>query len=178
MRYNYVILFVIISIAFLVPACGGDKPAAPKKDSQSTARTSQPKPEPDTASEGQKGDDEPEAPPEGRTVLAYRDGKMEKLVESQAKDAGLTIIDLSNYWTPFLFSERSTPDEERKPNAYRAIFRKLANDWPYLPPSLAEAKRLYEWQRARVQRAKIAALREEGVSEADIRERLGLKDTG
>jgi hypothetical protein len=170
-------LFILIA-ATLMLSCGGEKPS----DKNSAPITAQPESLPATpatdtdTAEHEKGDDEPELPPEGRTVLAYRDGKMEKLVESQAVDAGLTIIDLSNYWVPFLFSEQSRRDEPRKPNTYRAIFRKLANDWPYLSPSMAEAKRLFDYQRARVQRARIAALREEGVSEEDIRERLGLKD--
>ena len=169
-------IIVIQLVALFAFACGGEKPTKIKEKTTDAGVVSESKDTAEVFGNVDKGDEEPEAPPEGRTVFAYRDGKMEKMVESQATVAGLTIIDLSNYWVPFLFSERSSDDEPRKPNTYRSIFRKLANDWPYLPPSLAEAKRLYDLQRARVQRAKIAALREEGVSEADIRERLGLKD--
>ncbi|MBN2344612.1 MAG: L,D-transpeptidase [Deltaproteobacteria bacterium] len=165
-------LYIIFLSTLLFVACGDAKKDAPKTESKKEASSA---PKAKTVSVVEE--DEPPAPPEGRTVYAYRDGKMEKMVESQALDAGFTIINLSNYWVPFLFSERTAPDEERKPNTYRAIFRKLANDWPYLPPSIAEAKRLYDEQQQRVIRARIAELREEGVSEEDIRERLGLKDT-
>lgn len=171
--------WTLLAILILV-GCSGEK-----KESTITTKSIKNVPTP-TAALGKatdnvdKGDVEPTAPPEGRTVYAFRDGKKEKMVESQAHDAGLTIIDLSNYWVPFLFSERSNDAEERKPNTYRAIFRKLANDWPYLSPSMTEAKRLYDVQRGRVQRGRIATLREEGKSEDEIKKLLGIdsgKDT-
>lgn len=164
-----VILFILGVVS--LTACGEKKQDAQQKETPRNVQA-------DTAASESLvvEEDEPPAPPEGRTVYAFVDGKKEKLVESQVREAGLTIINLSNYWVPFLFSERSTPDEERKPNTYRAIFRKLANDWPYLSPSTAAAKKLYDQQRERVQRARIAELQAEGVSEEDIKERLGIED--
>ena len=106
-------------------------------------------------------------------MFAWQDGKMTKMRESEATHKGLTVIDLSNYWVPFIFSERNSDGEERIPNTYRSIFRKLANDWPYDPPSIAAAKKIWEEERERRRRAKMAALREEGKTEEEIRELLG-----
>ncbi|MCP4677521.1 MAG: hypothetical protein GY854_18810 [Deltaproteobacteria bacterium] len=118
----------------------------------------------------------PPPPPEGRPVVAYRDGAAEDMTEPQAVAAGLTVIDLSNFWVPFIFSDRDGPDAPRLPNEFRPVYRKLANDWPYESRTEAAARKIVDRRRKRALAAKAQALREEGVSEEDIRERLGLDE--
>lgn len=118
----------------------------------------------------------PEPPPEGREVIAYRDGVATPMRESEAVSAGLTVIDLSNYWVPFIFSERDSPDGPRMPNEFRPIFRKLANDWPFESRTMAEAHRVVERRIERARLARMQELRDEGMSEEKIRETLGLDD--
>jgi hypothetical protein len=45
-----------------------------------------------------------------------------------AKREGLLVVDLSDEWAPFLFSESDRPEAPLKPNAYRKTFIALAND--------------------------------------------------
>lgn len=110
----------------------------------------------------------PPPPPTGRPVVAYRDGKADEMREPQAKAAGLSVIDLSNYWVPYIFSERDSDDEERKPNEFRPIFRKLANDWHYESRTRAAAREIVERQLRRSRRNRIWRYRQEGVSDEEI----------
>jgi hypothetical protein len=118
----------------------------------------------------------PPPPPEGRAVLAFKDGQVAKMTEPQALAKGLTIIDLSNFWVPFIFSETDGPESERLPNEFRPIFRKLANDWPYESRTMSAARVLVERSIERARAAKILELREQGVSEEEIKELWGLED--
>ncbi len=47
---------------------------------------------------------------------------------SDAKRDGLLVVDLSDDWAPFLFSESDGPGAPVKPNAYKQTFIALAND--------------------------------------------------
>jgi len=116
----------------------------------------------------------PPPPPEGREVTAYRDGVAAAMRESEAAAAGLTVVDLSNYWVPFIFSDRDGADGAKVPNAFRPIFRKLANDWPYESRTMAEARRVVERRIERALAARMLELREQGMSEEKIREELGM----
>ncbi|MCP4599403.1 MAG: L,D-transpeptidase [Proteobacteria bacterium] len=167
---NRIVLFFISTLAFAgcraEPASKEDlkKPIEPMPTTSSDAGTFDREAEP------------PPPPPEGRPVVAYRDGRDEKMSEPQALAKGLTVVDLSNFWVPFIFSERDSLDTERLPNSFRPVFRKLANDWPYESRTMAAARKLVERRIERARAAKMQALREEGVSEEDIRERLGIED--
>lgn len=46
----------------------------------------------------------------------------------RAEAQGLTVIDLSNDWTPFIFSEQTPGLEDAQKNRYRRIYLGLAND--------------------------------------------------
>jgi hypothetical protein len=117
----------------------------------------------------------PPPPPEGRRVFVYRDGKREEQTEPQARAAGLAVVDLGNYWVPFIFSEQDEGGP-RLPNEFRQIYRKLANDWPYESRTMAEARRVLEARAERARQARIAELKAEGLTEEQIREALGLED--
>lgn len=47
---------------------------------------------------------------------------------NNAEQQGLLVVDLSDDWAPFLFSESNGPGTEVKPNDYRKTFVLLAND--------------------------------------------------
>jgi hypothetical protein len=117
----------------------------------------------------------PPPPPEGRRVFVYRDGKREEQTEPQARSAGLAVVDLGNYWVPFIFSEQDEGGP-RLPNEFRQIYRKLANDWPYESRTMAEARRVLEQRAERARQARIAELRVQGLTEEQIREALGIEE--
>ncbi len=165
-----------IPVALLLgglPACQpGVKPApVPREDPSADA----PIVVPDAGV--QYRDEEPPAPPpEGRAVVAYRDGRAEKMVEQQAADQGLTVVDMSNFWVPFIFSERDTPDGPRQVNSFRPIFRKLANDWPYESRTQAAARKIVEEQIRRARAARLRDLLDAGLSLEEAKEQLGIVD--
>jgi hypothetical protein len=117
----------------------------------------------------------PPPPPEGRLVFVYREGAREEQTEPQARSAGLAVVDLSNYWVPFIFSEQDEGGE-RLPNEFRKIYRKLANDWPYESRTMAEARRVVELRAERGRQARMAELRAQGMTDEQIREALGIED--
>ncbi|MDJ0762938.1 MAG: L,D-transpeptidase [Myxococcota bacterium] len=118
----------------------------------------------------------PPPPPEGRPVVVYENGVETQMTEPQATAKGVyTVIDLSNFWVPFIFSEQDGEDGERLRNDFRPIFRKLANDWPYESRTMAAARATVDKRIAWALDAKIRELRDAGVSEEDIRERLGIE---
>ena len=102
-------------------------------------------------------------------MTAYRDGVATEMTEGQALADGLSVIDLSNYWVPFIFSERDGPNEERMPNEFRPVYRKLANDWHYESRTMSQARKVVERRIERARNARIMELREEGMSEEKIR---------
>jgi hypothetical protein len=57
------------------------------------------------------------------------DGGREKLVDAaQAEKSGLTLVDLSDGWTPYIFEELPGKDGQPLGNRYRQIYLGLAND--------------------------------------------------
>jgi hypothetical protein len=89
--------------------------------------------------------------------------KPSKLEIGKAEAAGYTVIDLSNTWTPYIFTEKTPGVEDQTENRYRKTFIGLANDeidsdgdklssWEHnflelygIPPSLRVIKD--EWDR-------------------------------
>jgi len=66
--------------------------------------------------------------PADTQAFVVHDGK-ESWVDAQAVErSGYTIIDFSNDFTPFIFSEQRGPDGEVLHNRYRRVFIGLAND--------------------------------------------------
>jgi hypothetical protein len=83
----------------------------------------------------------PEGPADSRSserpftggVLVFEpgpDGERQErwLTADAATQAGYTIVDLSDDWTPFLFEELVDAEGHAKPNRYRRVFIGLAND--------------------------------------------------
>jgi hypothetical protein len=66
-------------------------------------------------------------PPERRAIQVV-DGEERVVDVDIARERGLTIVDLSDEWAPFIFRDWTTPDGALLVNRYRAIFVGLAND--------------------------------------------------
>lgn len=60
-------------------------------------------------------------------VVFWKDGQAQGEVDAaKADEEGHLLLNLGEDWTPYLFTETSSPDEEPKPNAYRATYLALA----------------------------------------------------
>lgn len=70
------------------------------------------------------------APDEARaaSVLTVENGQERWMSAQAAIDAGYTILDLSDDWTPYIFAPQTGPDGQPLENRYRRIFIGLAND--------------------------------------------------
>lgn len=166
-RYRLLSCAIPALLAAALGGCGGD-------DSDGSGKVLTP-----VAIGGADGglshDEEPPPPPlGGRPVTAYRDGVARETTEPQAIQDGLTVIDLSNYWVPFLFSEQDSPSAPRLKNEFRPIFRKLANNWFYESRMAAAARESVERRIARARAAKIAELKAQGLTDAQIAKELGI----
>lgn len=68
------------------------------------------------------------APLAAGQVYEVNGGEGKVMSEMDAKSKGLTVVDLSDNWVPFILSERDNDGQEAKPQAYRQTFLDLAND--------------------------------------------------
>ena len=68
----------------------------------------------------------PMLPP--KHVWMYRDGVRRAIPEQKARTLGLTIIDLSDDWTPYIFSNRTPGKQDFKRNHYASTYRTLAKN--------------------------------------------------
>ncbi|MFI5290055.1 MAG: L,D-transpeptidase, partial [Polyangia bacterium] len=66
------------------------------------------------------------APSPSGTVLVA--GQTQTLEAAAALQAGYTLIDLTNDWTPFIFEEMKDANGAPLPNRYRSVYLGLAND--------------------------------------------------
>ena len=100
---------------------------------QSSTQSARPALSPAVASVGPQPDDDalPESssdlPPERRAIqVAF--GKERVVDADAARGRGLTIVDLSDDFAPFIFQDGKAADGAPLPNRYRAVFVGLAND--------------------------------------------------
>ncbi|HEX5655565.1 MAG TPA: hypothetical protein VFX59_00150, partial [Polyangiales bacterium] len=66
-------------------------------------------------------------PPEQR-ALAIVNNEERWIDAKAAEEAGYTIVDLRDSWTPLIFHEEVSPEGQPLPNRYRRVFIGLAND--------------------------------------------------
>jgi hypothetical protein len=60
-------------------------------------------------------------------VTLWRDGNAEREVDRvRAKAQGHLLLDLGEDWTPYIFTEASSPNEQPKPSQYRSTYLALA----------------------------------------------------
>ena len=132
----------LAALAALLFGCrGAATPASGASDSRMPGST--PAPAPGTAqarpksaprthvSEEEAQKPHPELPPDRRAlmVIGQPGHGEERWVDADAAEgAGYTLLDLSDDWTPFIFTEQTSADGQPLPNRYRRIFLGLAND--------------------------------------------------
>ncbi len=69
----------------------------------------------------------PSQPPPLQPVPLWKDGKPAGEIDlAQPHDARIVVLDLGEDWTPYIFTERSNPDEKLVPQSYRATYLALA----------------------------------------------------
>ena len=69
----------------------------------------------------------PATPPALQPVTLWKDGKPAGEIDlAQPHDARIVVLDLGEDWTPYIFTERSSPAEAPVPQSYRATYLALA----------------------------------------------------
>ncbi|MFW6052176.1 MAG: peptidoglycan-binding domain-containing protein [Myxococcota bacterium] len=67
-------------------------------------------------------------PPMHQPVPLWRDGEKVKEVDAATASLhGYVVLDLGDGWTPYIFTDRGSEDEEPIPNTYRETYLALAN---------------------------------------------------
>ncbi len=101
---------------------------------------------------------EPVVPVGPTPIVAFENGRRELLTAQQVRARGLTIVDLSNHWAPYLFSERHPKARAAGPNRAGSLYRQLANGVLVDSPTRIEANRRWGKRRGqgRNRRAKSA----------------------
>src|SRR5262245_63444668 len=128
----------LIALALLLGCRGAATPASGASDSRlpgstaaPTTATPQPRPKRTHVSEEEAQRAHPELPLDRRALMVIGPpGKgEERWVDADAAEgAGYTLLDLSDDWTPFIFTEQTSADGQPLANRYRRIFLGLAND--------------------------------------------------
>src|SRR5579884_1096122 len=74
----------------------------------------------------------PAPSPRLQPVPLWKDGKPAGEVDlARPHDARIVVLDLGEEWVPYIFTERSSPDQEPIPQSYRATYLALARgDFP------------------------------------------------
>lgn len=132
---------LIALITLTLSACGGQES---NKPTSGEGGVSDPTPGAETAKAGEAKVDEPppppppppppdplraqpDLPPDERAVILI-DGERRVVSADNAIDAGYTLIDLSNDWTPYIFVDQEDEEGELQTHQYRSVFLALAND--------------------------------------------------
>jgi len=106
-------------------------PAPPPAKAATTQPAPPPAPAPAPTASAPDEDALPEAsarlPPERRAIQVV--GGKERVVDVEvARARGITIVDLSDDFAPFIFQDGKSPSGATLPNRYRTVFVGLAND--------------------------------------------------
>ena len=114
-------------IALGLAACAQPKPGAVPPASEQTASASTAPAAQHTQSTRDPLEARSDLPPERRALL-FVNGE-ERWVDAEAiSQAGYTLVDLSDSWTPLIFREDLSETGEPMHNRYRRVFLGLAND--------------------------------------------------
>ena len=166
MRKSSLFTVIVLFTALFLQGCGPEKPAPPGSGAAASAEASG---GPDAGAPKPKAEG-PCVP----DVEHWSDGIMKgKLCTTEAEAKGLLVVNLSDDWAPFIFSDGKDPKSKERPNEYRAVFNTLTNDKVWESRNLAEARAIYEKRKAGIRAAKIAELRAQGLSEDDIKKAMG-----
>ncbi len=75
-------------------------------------------------------------------ILAFENGRVEHLSEDAVSARGLTIIDLSEEWVPFVFSDRDRSGEPPIHNRAGSLYIDLARGRSPEAPTMAQARKI------------------------------------
>lgn len=121
MKSSSVTLVIILFVSAGCPAAGTPVvPGPAAASSQEAAGSSKSQPTPDV--------EKPKKIPAERLVWAYIDGKRQAMDLDDAQKKGLTIIDLSNDFVPYIFWPQTPGKEDYSHNTYLDTYVDLAND--------------------------------------------------
>lgn len=113
----------LVALGLLAGACSGDADSAEEGDATGTEGAAESQQESERPS--RRVDSRP--PPMHQPVDLWQGGEVARQVDAaDAADSGQVVVDLGEEWTPYLFTERGTAQEERNPNAYRETYLALA----------------------------------------------------
>jgi hypothetical protein len=103
---------------FSTTACAGVRQASPQKAADDGERQ-----EAGAVTQASA----PAQPRPLQPVPLWKDGKPAGEIDlAQSHDARIVVLDLGEDWTPYIFSERSSPNEQIVPQSYRATYLALA----------------------------------------------------
>lgn len=133
-RRSVVVLALLLSLLAGSPAAcrrGGTRspvrvpapasaPATPAPAARAETPAPPSKPDPDALPEA--------ASPAERRAIQVVAGQERVVDAEQAVKRGLTLVDLSDGWAPYIFQDGKAADGAILPNRYRAVFVGLAND--------------------------------------------------
>ncbi len=114
-----------IAAIFIVALTGLGCPAA---GTPALKPSSQPAPLPEAAPSPGPQPVAPETIPPERRVWAFVDGVHRVMDMDQARAYGLTIVDLSDDWVPYIFWSQTPGMDDYKKNNYMQTYIELAND--------------------------------------------------
>jgi len=113
---------MFICFVLVLMACGGERSVLSQSQDSSTDMV-------DVFVEPQTHDaSTKEVKLEGGSVWHHENGAWVAISKKTAQEKGLFVLDLSDEWAPFIFSELTPGQEGHKENYYRKIFIGLAND--------------------------------------------------
>jgi hypothetical protein len=121
--------FHVFGALLALSACRSSGGATTPESSENPAPTATPEqpPKPKQVSEKEALQKRDDLPPEQRALV--RVNNEERWVDAKAaEEAGYTIVDLSDSWTPLIFHEELSAEGQPLPNRYRRVFIGLAND--------------------------------------------------
>lgn len=120
-RFSLVPAFIALAAGFSGACTSADAPEEPLGRSEAPPGVAPPSPVPVVDEIGK-----PVA--EVGRVLVIEGGEERWLSPRAAVEAGYTVVNLSDDWTPFLFAELTDASGLPLPNRYRRVFIGLAND--------------------------------------------------
>lgn len=113
-------VLLLLAALVLVSAC--DEPEAAPVDDHDAEPARSVEPEPEVRP---RVDSRP--PPMARPVPLWEDGESTREIDAATADVhGYFLLDLGEAWTPYLFTEAGSENEERVPHAYRETYLALA----------------------------------------------------
>ncbi|MBN2722571.1 MAG: hypothetical protein JXR95_00710 [Deltaproteobacteria bacterium] len=121
------IKLLITPILILALGCSEKSKKSPDKITEPSVQENDAPPDVTNKSDAGKVD-KIEVKPLTDPVLYCDNGKCKTIERTKAREKKLSLINLSDNFTPYIFSEKSSPDGKSMPNLYRKTYLNLAQD--------------------------------------------------